>query len=33
MDRLALSYLIEWNNKTKRKPLMVYGARQVAKPI
>ena len=31
MDRLALSYLIEWNNKTKRKPLMVYGARQVGK--
>ena len=31
MDRLALSNLVEWNNKAKRKPLMVYGARQVGK--
>lgn len=31
MDRLALSYLVEWNSRAKRKPLMVYGARQVGK--
>ena len=31
MERLALDYLIEWNNKPNRKPLMVYGARQVGK--
>ena len=31
MERLALSYLKEWNSKPKRKPLMVYGARQVGK--
>ena len=31
MERLALNTLIEWNQKHKRKPLMVYGARQVGK--
>ena len=31
MDRLALQQLIEWNKKSKRKPLIVYGARQVGK--
>lgn len=31
MDRLALQYLINWKNKQKRKPLMIYGARQVGK--
>lgn len=31
MERLALASLIEWNNQNRRKPLMVYGARQVGK--
>lgn len=31
MDRLALNNLIEWNNNKFRKPLIVWGARQVGK--
>ena len=31
MERLALKYLLEWNNNPKRKPLVVYGPRQVGK--
>lgn len=31
MERLAIKNLIEWNNNKYRKPLMVYGARQVGK--
>ena len=31
MERLALSKIIKWNNAKKRKPLIVYGARQVGK--
>lgn len=31
MERLALLNLVEWNKSTRRKPLMVYGARQVGK--
>ena len=31
MERLALSNLIEWNNGKRKKPLMVYGARQAGK--
>ena len=31
MDRLALTDLIEWNNNKFRKPLIVWGARQVGK--
>lgn len=31
MDRLALNALIEWNNNKFRKPLIVWGARQVGK--
>ena len=31
MDRLALNDLIEWNNNKFRKPLIVWGARQVGK--
>ena len=31
MDRLALQELINWNNSINRKPLMIYGARQVGK--
>ena len=31
MERLALFNLVEWNNNKRRKPLMVYGARQVGK--
>ena len=31
MQRIALEKLIEWNNKKKRKPLVVYGARQIGK--
>lgn len=31
MDRLALNDLIEWNNNKLRKPLIVWGARQVGK--
>ena len=31
MKRKALNFLIQWNNKKQRKPLIVYGARQVGK--
>ncbi len=31
MERIAMQKLIEWNNKSKRKPLIVWGARQVGK--
>ena len=31
MDREAYIKLIEWNNKAKRKPLILNGARQVGK--
>ena len=31
MKRLALQKLIEWNGKKKRKPLVIYGARQIGK--
>lgn len=31
MERLALNHLIEWDKKARRKPLMIYGARQVGK--
>lgn len=31
MDRLALNDLIDWNNNKFRKPLIVWGARQVGK--
>ena len=31
MERLALKKILEWNNKKKRKPLIIYGARQVGK--
>ena len=31
MERLLLQSLIEWNQRTRRKPLMIYGARQVGK--
>ncbi len=31
MERLAMQNLIEWNNNKKRKPLIVWGARQVGK--
>ena len=31
MERLALNCLIEWDRNPSRKPLMVYGARQVGK--
>ncbi len=31
MERLAIHKLIEWNNKKHRKPLIVWGARQVGK--
>lgn len=31
MKRNALDQLIKWNNKAKRKPLIVWGARQVGK--
>lgn len=31
MDRLALNDLVEWNNNKFRKPLIVWGARQVGK--
>lgn len=31
MDRLALNDIIEWNNNKFRKPLIVWGARQVGK--
>ena len=31
MDRNALQKLIDWNNSSRRKPLIVWGARQVGK--
>lgn len=31
MERIATQKLIEWNHSTRRKPLMVWGARQVGK--
>lgn len=31
MERIALQKLIDWNNHKRRKPLMVWGARQVGK--
>ncbi len=31
MERFALKSLVEWNESPRRKPLMVYGARQVGK--
>ena len=31
MERIALQKLIDWNNSTRRKPLIVWGARQVGK--
>lgn len=31
MERIAISDLISWKNDKKRKPLLVYGARQVGK--
>ncbi len=31
MERLAMQKLIDWNNNKKRKPLIIWGARQVGK--
>jgi predicted AAA+ superfamily ATPase len=31
MNRIAVNQLIEWKNSIKRKPLLVFGARQVGK--
>ena len=31
MKRKAMNKLIEWKNKQNRKPLLLYGARQVGK--
>ena len=31
MDRMAMNNLIKWKNKENRKPLLLYGARQVGK--
>lgn len=31
MERMALQKLVEWNNSKRRKPLIVWGARQVGK--
>jgi uncharacterized protein len=31
MERLALNKIVEWNNSKSRKPLIVWGARQVGK--
>lgn len=31
MERIAIQKLIEWNNSKRRKPLIVWGARQVGK--
>ena len=33
MERIALQKLIDWNNSKRRKPLIVWGARQVGKTI
>lgn len=31
MERIALKKLIDWNNNKRKKPLIVWGARQVGK--
>jgi predicted AAA+ superfamily ATPase len=31
MKRYAINGLVEWKNSASRKPLLVYGARQVGK--
>lgn len=31
MERLAMNELVKWKDKKNRKPLLVYGARQVGK--
>ena len=31
MERIALQKLINWNNNKRKKPLIVWGARQVGK--
>ena len=31
MERIALQKLIDWNNNKRKKPLIVWGARQVGK--
>ena len=31
MERIALKKLVAWNNRKNRKPLIVWGARQVGK--
>ena len=31
MERKAMNDLIEWKNSKNRKPLLLYGARQVGK--
>lgn len=31
MQRFAMDKLVEWKNSTKRKPLVIMGARQVGK--
>lgn len=33
MYRECLKYLVEWRNKSKRKPLVLMGARQVGKTL
>ena len=31
MERIALQKLINWNNNKRKKPLIIWGARQVGK--
>lgn len=31
MERIALQTLIDWNNDKHRKPMIIWGARQVGK--
>ncbi|MGN1161179.1 MAG: AAA family ATPase, partial [Candidatus Fimenecus sp.] len=31
MERIALQKLLDWNNNKRKKPLIVWGARQVGK--
>lgn len=31
MERIALQKLIDWNNNKRKKPLIIWGARQVGK--
>ncbi|MCY4015840.1 MAG: AAA family ATPase, partial [Gammaproteobacteria bacterium] len=31
MERLAIAQLLDWKNRTRRKPLLLDGARQVGK--